>query len=77
MDGQLGGTFDEARWVLALADRVFKNTDTTLVGTEAPAQQELRDALQEIVRAARAVRVLADYLERHPESLIRGKNGAQ
>jgi paraquat-inducible protein B len=63
--------------VLASADRVLKNTDTTLVGTDAPAQQELRDALQEIVRAARAVRVLADYLERHPESLIRGKNGAE
>ena len=77
VDSQLGGTFDEARRVLASADRVFKNTDATLVGTDAPAQQELRDALQEIVRAARAVRVLADYLERHPESLIRGKNGAQ
>src|SRR4030095_9801591 len=77
VDSQLAGTFDEARRVLASADRVLKNTDTTLVGTEAPTQQELRDALQEIVRAARAVRVLADYLERHPESLIRGKNGAQ
>lgn len=77
VDHQLGVTLDEARRVLASADRVLKNTDTTLVGTEAPAQQELRDALQEIVRAARAVRVLADYLERHPESLIRGKNGAQ
>ena len=77
VDSQLGGTFDEARRVLASADRVLKNTDATLVGTDAPAQQELRDALQEIVRAARAVRVLADYLERHPESLIRGKNGAQ
>jgi paraquat-inducible protein B len=77
VDHQLGMTLDESRRVLASADRVLKNTDTTLVGTDAPAQQELRDALQEIVRAARAVRVLADYLERHPESLIRGKNGAE
>src|SRR4029453_7777918 len=46
VDSQLAGTFDEARRVLASADRVLKNTDTTLVGTEAPAQQELRDALQ-------------------------------
>ena len=30
---------------------------------------------QEVSRAARAVRVLADYLERHPEALIRGKTG--
>ena len=38
-----------------------------------PAQQELRDALQEITRAARSLRVFTDYLERHPEALIRGK----
>jgi paraquat-inducible protein B len=29
--------------------------------------------MQELARAARSLRVLADYLERHPESLIRGK----
>jgi hypothetical protein len=28
-----------------------------------------------VSRAARAIRVLADYLERHPESLLRGKSG--
>jgi paraquat-inducible protein B len=33
------------------------------------------NTLQEVSRAARSVRVLADYLERHPESLIRGKTG--
>jgi paraquat-inducible protein B len=37
-------------------------------------QQDLRDALQEMVLAARSIRVLTDYLERHPESLIRGKS---
>ena len=30
-------------------------------------------ALQEVTRAARSLRVLMDYLDRHPESLIRGK----
>jgi len=34
---------------------------------------ELGNTLQEVSRAARSVRVLADYLERHPEALIRGK----
>jgi paraquat-inducible protein B len=68
-------TLDELRSALTAADRVLKNTDTTLVGRDAPAQQDLRDALQEITRAARSLRVLADYLERHPESLIRGKTG--
>ena len=66
-------TLDDLQGTIGVVDRVLKNTDATLVGKDAPAQQELRDALQEITRAARSLRVLADYLERHPESLIRGK----
>jgi len=66
-------TVDELRQAVATANLVLANTDATLLGKDAPAQQELRDALQEIVAAARSVRVLADYLDRHPEALIRGK----
>ena len=66
--GQLRGT-------ITSVDGVLKNTDATLVGKDAPAQQDLRDALQEIARTARSLRVLTDYLERHPEALIRGKVG--
>jgi paraquat-inducible protein B len=36
-------------------------------------QQNASDAVQELSRTATAFRTLADYLERHPESLIRGK----
>jgi len=35
--------------------------------------QELTGTLQEMQRAARELRILADYLERHPEALIHGK----
>jgi paraquat-inducible protein B len=35
----------------------------------------LGDTLREVSRAARSLRVLADYLERHPEALVRGKKG--
>jgi paraquat-inducible protein B len=66
-------TIEELRGAIAAADRVLKNTDATLVGKDAAGQQDLRDALQEIARAARSLRVLSDYLERHPESLIWGK----
>lgn len=58
----------------AAAERVLSSTDNTLLGPDAPAQQELRDALKEIAGAARGIRVLADYLERNPEALLRGKN---
>jgi len=35
---------------------------------------ELGTTLEEVNRAARGLRVLVDYLERHPESLLRGKS---
>ena len=66
-------TLEDLRGTIGVVDRVLNNANATLVGKDAPAQQELRDALQEITRAARSLRVLADYLEQHPESLIRGK----
>ncbi len=68
-------TIEEIRRAIGSADTALKNADATLIDRDAPAQQELRDALQEITRAARSVRVLVDYLERHPEALIRGKTG--
>jgi paraquat-inducible protein B len=38
-------------------------------------QNGLHDTLREMEEAARAVRSLADYLERHPESILSGKPG--
>jgi len=55
------------------ADATLKHADTSLLGPNAPVQQELRDALLEFTRAARSLRVFLDYIERHPESPIRGK----
>ncbi|MDX1375710.1 MAG: MlaD family protein [Burkholderiales bacterium] len=44
-----------------------------LLAEDAPLQQDARGALREVARAAASVRALADYLERHPEALLRGK----
>src|SRR5262249_13677532 len=66
-------TLQDVRPPLATADRVLKNTDATLLGKDAPVQQELRDALLEVTAAAKALRQLLDYLDRHPEAFIRGK----
>ncbi|MBB3211558.1 paraquat-inducible protein B [Herbaspirillum sp. Sphag1AN] len=40
---------------------------------DAPLQQDVRQTMQELSRAAASIRVLTDYLQQHPESLIRGK----
>lgn len=69
----LRSALDDARGALAATERVMGSAESNLVGSSAPGQIELRSALQEIARAARALRVLADYLERHPEAVIRGK----
>jgi paraquat-inducible protein B len=66
-------TLEELRRAIASAERMLANTDNTFLGPDAPGQQDLRDAMREIARAARAVRALADYLERNPDALIRGK----
>src|SRR5450830_118729 len=52
--------------------KTLDNADRTL-SEDAPLQQDLRQTLQELSRAAASLKVLTDYLEQHPESLIRGK----
>jgi paraquat-inducible protein B len=54
-------------------ERGVNNADATLLGPGAPVQQELHNALTEFTRAAASMRMLVDYLERHPESVIRGR----
>jgi paraquat-inducible protein B len=70
---QVNTTLEELRAPIATADSVLKSTDAALLGKDAPLQQDLRNALTEVTKAARALRILMDYLEQHPESLIRGK----
>lgn len=52
--------------------KTLSNADRTL-SDESPLQQDIRQTLQELTRSAASLRVLTDYLERHPEALIRGK----
>lgn len=43
------------------------------LGADSPTRVALDEALLELAAAARSIRVLADYLERHPEALLVGK----
>ncbi|MDB5984498.1 MAG: pqiB, partial [Pseudomonas sp.] len=40
---------------------------------DSPQRQQLGEAMEEVQRTARSVRVLTDFLGRHPEALIRGR----
>ena len=61
-----------ARATLEDARRTLNSAEHTLAA-DAPLQQDVREALREIGRAAQALRVLAEYLEQHPEAVVRGK----
>jgi len=67
-------TLITARGTLVSARGTLDNANG-FIEPNSPQSQQLDSTLQEVRRAARSVRVLADYLERHPEALIRGKKG--
>lgn len=64
LSGSATGVFDEARALLR------KITDA---GGEYTLVYRFTSLLDQMSEAARALRVLADYLERHPEALLSGK----
>lgn len=60
--------------VIAMRDvrKTLATAEQTLAA-DAPLQQDVRQTLQELTRAATSIRQLSDYLERHPDALIRGR----
>ena len=65
-------TLSEATKTMSDASRTFANADKSLAPDSA-LFGELQDAAREFARTAQSLRVLADYLERNPQALIRGK----
>jgi paraquat-inducible protein B len=51
----------------------FKSIDE-LVGKDSSTRDDLENTLKELSGAARSLRVLADYLEQHPDALLKGKS---
>jgi paraquat-inducible protein B len=62
----------EATAALAQAQKTLASVENAL-NPDSPLYYEARRALTELADAVRAIHVLADYLERHPDSLIYGK----
>jgi paraquat-inducible protein B len=63
----------QARSTLAAAQAALNSANTALQ-PNSPLTQSTADTMKELARTAAAFRTLADYLERHPEALIRGKS---
>jgi len=54
------------------ADETLKTIDN-MFADDSALSEELKTSLRELADAARSLRILSDYLERHPEALLRGK----
>ncbi|VWC56950.1 MULTISPECIES: intermembrane transport protein PqiB [Burkholderia] len=63
-----------ARDTLSAAKQTFTTAEATLQ-QDSPLQSDVRGALKELTQTLRSLNMLADYLERHPESLLQGKPG--
>jgi paraquat-inducible protein B len=73
------GTIDDIRTVSRQTDATLQQVRETLetvqalLDPNAPLASDLATSLRELASAARAVRLLANYVERNPGALVRGK----
>jgi paraquat-inducible protein B len=65
-------TSDAARPAIRNVGKAFANIES-MTRRDSKERDRLGDMLKELSSAARSIRNWADYLERHPEALIRGK----
>ena len=65
-------TADAARPAVKEVERAFANI-AALTGKGSEERKQLERTLKEFQAAARSIKIWAEYLERHPEALIRGK----
>ena len=73
--GKLQESLEAARRSFEQAEKTLATVDT-FVGERSEVRLKLNTTLDEIARSAQALRALMDYLDRHPESLLRGKGTA-
>ncbi len=76
----LPGLSEDMHATLANMRATFGQAEETLRTLDSSASPDgemavqLQDTLKEVAAAARSIRLMTDYLERHPESLLRGKD---
>jgi len=66
-------SLEDVRQTLKSLQQTLGSLERTVTHPDAPLQINANKTLVELQRAAQALRALSDYLEQHPESLLRGK----
>ena len=72
LTADLKATAEETRRTLDKLGRAADNLGD-LARAEGPTRVQLDQSLQDLGEAAQAIKALADYLDRHPEALLKGK----
>jgi len=83
VDGSVGRLVSRAEGAIESADGAIVQAQDVLrtledsAGDDSALLFEIHKTLKEVSGAARSIRLLADYLSQHPESLLRGKGGTR
>ncbi len=82
LQANTGPLLQNLREAASNADEALRQMKVTMasandmLGPNSQVRYSLTNMMTELTTAARSIRVFADYLDRHPEALIRGKTGS-
>jgi paraquat-inducible protein B len=76
LDGNVGPLLVSLKETSKAAEKTLVSADG-FIGEQSEIRYDLSLLMQELTEAARSIRFLTDYLEQHPEALIRGKGGSE
>ncbi|MCU7890802.1 MAG: MCE family protein [Candidatus Thiodiazotropha sp. (ex Ustalcina ferruginea)] len=78
-EGKLGQAFTSWEQTMASGNAAFSRLGQVatsadkILSQDSPVMNEMTVTLRELGAAARSIRIMSEYLERHPEALLRGK----
>ena len=80
-DKNLGPTLERLPQIADQLQQAIAGANTALgggagYGADSDFQRNIQRLMTQVSEAARSFRLLADFLDRHPEALLRGRNGA-
>jgi paraquat-inducible protein B len=80
MDDKINPLLEDSRQIVSAGKDTVQAVNSTLedvkslVNSNSPIIQGIQSTMEQLTRAARSTRTLVDYLERHPDALLFGKD---